>query len=178
MLMGTFDQTALQSAARALGTRLQAGDVLGLSGAVGAGKTTFTRALAQGLGVDRPDRVCSPTFNLCLVHAGAVPLIHVDLYRLEGEGAHAGFEALGLETLLDMMSEEQGGELELERGVLVIEWIDLLPPSVTSGASGRNVLALRLERPPEAEDLRRLYAEPTSERHAALVSAWQADLGA
>ena len=182
MLIGIFDQPTLEAAARALGTRLQPGDVLGLSGAVGAGKTTFTRALARGLGVDRPDRVCSPTFNLCLIHPGRVPLVHVDLYRLAGEGSHAGFEALGLDALLDMMDDDGSVELELRRGVLVIEWIELLLDAgvLDAGVLDTPVLSgslrLAFERPPGQDDVRRIEAVPGNERYETRLRAWQSEL--
>lgn len=112
----------LTAAARALGRGLQRGDVVLLQGPMGAGKTTFTRALAEGLEVRRPDRVRSPTYNLCLVHDGARPLAHVDLFRLAQDDAgasigSAAFEALGLPDLVD------GGDLA--QLVLVVEWGDL-----------------------------------------------------
>src|SRR5687767_2656579 len=67
------------------GGAIDEGPVLLFHGPMGAGKTTFTRALAEGLGVARPDRVCSPTFTLCMVHVGtpgSPTLVHVDLFRL------------------------------------------------------------------------------------------------
>lgn len=74
---------------RALGRRLaavlRAGDVVLLTGGLGAGKTTFTQGLAQGMGVG--GRVTSPTFVLARVHPGVggrPPLVHVDAYRLSG----------------------------------------------------------------------------------------------
>jgi tRNA threonylcarbamoyladenosine biosynthesis protein TsaE len=89
---------------------LSAGDVLLLSGELGAGKTAFVRGLAEGLGID-PGEVSSPTFTL--VHeyrGGRLTLYHADLYRLEQTVA----EDLGLE------------EIGVRNGVLAIEWPDRL----------------------------------------------------
>ena len=104
------DDTA--AVARDLAGGLEPGDVLLLSGNLGAGKTTFVRGLAEGLGVD-PGEVSSPTFTL--VHeyrGGRLPLYHADLYRLE----RAATDDLGLE--------------ELHNGVLAIEWPDRLMHSL------------------------------------------------
>ncbi|MGB1277342.1 MAG: tRNA (adenosine(37)-N6)-threonylcarbamoyltransferase complex ATPase subunit type 1 TsaE [Nannocystaceae bacterium] len=85
--------------ARKLGQSLRGGELLLLHGSMGAGKTTFTRALAEGLAVDHPARVRSPTFSLCVTYPGPIPLMHLDLYRLDetGDVATAAFEALGLD---------------------------------------------------------------------------------
>lgn len=110
---------ATPEATRALGARLarraQPGDVLIVSGDLGAGKTCFVQGVAEGLGVAGP--VTSPTFVLVAEYGGRLPLYHVDLYRTE---SLAEIRALGLDELL-------GGE-----GVTAIEWAEkaepLLPP--------------------------------------------------
>ena len=102
------DDTA--ALARTLAASLKAGDVLLLSGNLGAGKTAFVRGLAEGLGID-PEEVSSPTFTL--VHeyrGGRLTLYHVDLYRLD----RAATQDLGLE------------EMGVADGVLAIEWPDRL----------------------------------------------------
>jgi tRNA threonylcarbamoyladenosine biosynthesis protein TsaE len=96
--------------AAALAPALTAGSVLLLSGDLGAGKTAFVRGLAEGLGLD-PDDVTSPTFTL--VHeyrGGRLPLIHVDLYRLD----RAELDEIGLDQDL------------AATGVLAVEWAERL----------------------------------------------------
>lgn len=123
-------QSNSEAETRAIGARLaaqlQPGAVLLLSGDLGAGKTAFTKGLAEGLGID-PGEVTSPTFTL--VHEyrqGRLPLVHVDLYRLD----KADLDELGMDSDL------------AEQGVLAIEWADRLtrlPPgalSVTIVAAG------------------------------------------
>jgi tRNA threonylcarbamoyladenosine biosynthesis protein TsaE len=81
--------------AEQLGRTLKAGDFVLLHGDLGAGKTVFVRGLAAGLGADA-DAVTSPTFVLIQMYQGAIPLVHVDLYRLE---SGAAVDDLGLEEL-------------------------------------------------------------------------------
>ena len=68
---------------RRLGELVRPGDVVGLSGPLGAGKTVLVRGLAQGLGCD-PERVRSPSFTLMVTYEGGrLPLHHLDLYRMQ-----------------------------------------------------------------------------------------------
>lgn len=106
----THSEGETAGVARAVAATLAPGDVLLLSGNLGAGKTAFVRGLAEGLGIP-PGEVSSPTFTL--VHeyrGGRLTLYHVDLYRLE----RAATADLGLE------------ELGVADGVLAIEWPDRL----------------------------------------------------
>jgi tRNA threonylcarbamoyladenosine biosynthesis protein TsaE len=103
--------------AAAFATGLRSGAVLLLSGDLGAGKTAFVRGLAEGLGIDA-DEVTSPTFTL--VHeyrGGRLPLIHVDLYRLD----RADLDEIGLDHDL------------AERGIVAVEWPERLSRE-TAGA--------------------------------------------
>jgi tRNA threonylcarbamoyladenosine biosynthesis protein TsaE len=129
-LTGSEDETR-QVAAR-LAAALAPGAVILLSGELGAGKTVFVRGLADGLGID-PDAVTSPTFTL--VHeyrGGRLPLVHVDLYRLD----RADLDDVGLDAEL------------AASGVLAIEWADRLirtPPGAATvtledrGGEGRTI---------------------------------------
>ena len=67
-----------------LAAHLQPGDVVALAGPLGAGKTCLVQGIARGLGVR--ERVTSPTFVLVRRHAGRIPLVHCDVYRLERVG--------------------------------------------------------------------------------------------
>lgn len=90
----------------ALGKRLRPGDVVLLSGDLGAGKSEMARGIARGLGVEGP--LPSPSFPILLVHEGTqYPLYHMDLYRLEGPDE---LYAAGLD-------EPLGGD-----GIAVVEW--------------------------------------------------------
>ena len=98
-------------AGRRMGCRLKGGEILLLSGALGAGKTVFVKGLAAGLGLD-PAEVSSPSFTLVNRHAeGRHLLYHIDLYRL-AEGASAA-HAVDLDELLAD-----------ERAIVVIEWAE------------------------------------------------------
>lgn len=91
-----------------LGTTLRPGDVVLLYGPLGAGKTSFVRGLARGIGAE-PDEVSSPTFTLIQEYAGnRAILYHVDLYRLEPKE----IDDLGLDELVS-------GD-----GIVAIEWAE------------------------------------------------------
>ena len=76
--LATADDT--RAFGRRLAGVLRAGDLIVLGGPLGAGKTTFVQGIGDGLHVS--GRIASPTFVIARVHPGAVPLVHVDAYRL------------------------------------------------------------------------------------------------
>lgn len=109
----------------ALAARLRAGDVVALSGPLGAGKTTLARGLIRGLGFE--GEVASPTFPIVLTYDPPelrLPLWHVDLYRTEtpGEIGQLGLDdALAEAALLIEWPERLGGALWPETLALALE---------------------------------------------------------
>jgi len=95
-----------------VGKQLVGGEILLLSGALGAGKTIFVKGIAAGLGIDKED-ITSPSFTLVNPHKGRIIFYHIDLYRLD-PGASAA-HAVDLDELLTN-----------ENAVIVIEWAERL----------------------------------------------------
>jgi tRNA threonylcarbamoyladenosine biosynthesis protein TsaE len=118
------DPEAMHAFGIRLGRRLRAGDLLVLTGPLGAGKTTLTSGIGEGLGVRGP--ISSPTFVLARTHpslVGGPPLVHVDAYRL---GSPAELDDL---------------DLDYEASVVVVEW----GAGMVDGVAD-SVLELRIER--------------------------------
>jgi tRNA threonylcarbamoyladenosine biosynthesis protein TsaE len=97
-----------------LGARLEGGEILLLSGPLGAGKTLFVKGICSALGVDEED-VTSPSFTLVNPHFARLRLYHIDLYRLD-EGASAAHAVDLDELLID------------EQAVIVMEWPERMGP--------------------------------------------------
>jgi tRNA threonylcarbamoyladenosine biosynthesis protein TsaE len=124
-----------EAVAERLGRALGGGELIGLVGDLGAGKTCFVRGLARGLGAD-PEQVHSPSFTMVTEYRGGrVPLTHVDLYRLDAPVDDSGF-----------LREALYGN-----GVAAVEWFDRLRDAgqadalvVTFGFAGGDRRTLRL----------------------------------
>ncbi|HEY4597901.1 tRNA (adenosine(37)-N6)-threonylcarbamoyltransferase complex ATPase subunit type 1 TsaE [Corynebacterium sp.] len=110
---------------RELGEQLAAGTVVILTGPLGAGKTTITQGIAEGLAVK--GRVQSPTFTIVRTHkpgARGIRLLHMDAYRLLGEGVAESIapgEQLSRDDVLDTL-ESLDIDADLDDAVLVAEW--------------------------------------------------------
>ena len=121
-----------------LGEHLRAGDVVVLSGPLGAGKTVLAKGIAEAMDVDGP--VTSPTFVLARVHrarrSGIAAMVHVDMYRLLD---HAGTDLLGELDSLDL-------DTDLDDAVVVVEWGE----GIVERLSERH-LDIRLERGADTE---------------------------
>lgn len=142
---------ATERLGQAFAPALRAGDLLALSGDLGAGKTRFVAGLARGL--NPASRVRSPSFTLVNEYAGPLPLFHLDLYRLRtGE-----VDGLGLEEYA-------------ERGAVVVEWGERLPAHWLEDA-------LALAFAAGEADERTISASlpaPGSARGRELLGAWRA----
>jgi tRNA threonylcarbamoyladenosine biosynthesis protein TsaE len=112
----TRSQEETEQLGAALARWLHPGDVVAITGPLGAGKTCFIRGLARGLGVSQP--VASPTFVLVHQYRGRLPVYHLDAYR-----------TTSLTEVLDLGFDEYvAGE-----GVTVIEWADTLRSILPTG---------------------------------------------
>lgn len=137
MELPTHDDTV--SFGRALGELLQAGDLVLLTGPLGAGKTVLVKGIAAGLGV--PGRVSSPTFVLAREHSAGrrgIGLVHVDAYRLGGD----------LDQLEDLGIDTAGDD-----AAVAVEWGEFV-----AGRFGSDFLLVRLDRRPD--DVRVAELEP------------------
>ena len=137
MKVTSHSELETSDAGRDLALDLHAGDVVLLTGNLGAGKTAFVRGLAAGLGIDAQE-VSSPTFTLIQEYRGGrLTLYHVDLYRLTPREV----DDLGLDDLVD-----QGG-------VVAVEWPDrwLIPPPA----------AIRVQLIASGDDQREIEIDPS-----------------
>ena len=113
--------------------------VITLEGYLGAGKTTFSKGLAKGLGVTK--NVNSPTFTIIKEYKGRLPLYHMDVYRIEDE-----FEDLGFHEYFE------------GNGVTIVEWAHLIQEQLPD-----ELLAIRILYQNDNE--RKLIFEPKGEKY-------------
>lgn len=130
-----------------LAMSLQGGELILLDGDLGAGKTTFTKGLAKGLGITR--NIKSPTFTLIREYSmGRLPLYHMDVYRLEETGG----ADLGLEEYFN------------SSGVSVVEWSQFIQAELPS-----EYLLVQLKKDPDNDDKRTLIFEAHGKKYQKLL---------
>jgi tRNA threonylcarbamoyladenosine biosynthesis protein TsaE len=144
--MTTFGSGETRALGEALGRLLAAGDVVTLSGELGAGKTVFAQGLGIGLGVEEP--VSSPTFALVHEYRGRLPVWHLDTYRVRS---------------LDELADLSWDDLRAGRGVIIIEW-----PERIAGALPEERLDVALR--DAGEERREIEFIPHGKRMRALVA--------
>lgn len=110
--------------AKTIGEKLRGGDIIAYQGGLGAGKTTFTRGLAIGMGL--PDDVTSPTFALVNEYRGKTNLYHFDMYRIMSS------ESLETTGFYDYMNDDN---------VLAVEWSENIEDALPD-----NTIIITLER--------------------------------
>jgi tRNA threonylcarbamoyladenosine biosynthesis protein TsaE len=129
------DEAATAALAEALARNLRGGDVILLSGGLGAGKTSFARALIRALGHE--GEVPSPTFSLVQPYDELdPPIVHADLYRVEdvGELAELGLDSLGDEAVLVVEWPERAGPGAWPQALrLTLEILDAEQRALTAG---------------------------------------------
>lgn len=135
---------------------LRSGDIVLLSGSLGAGKTVFSQGVAKGLGVT--ERVTSPTFAMVHQHhcensLGVFTLYHADVYRVES-----------IDEVVDLAL----GELVEESGVALVEWGEL-----AASVFGRSVITVRFAFD-ESEGRRLIVDGELAHQRSEALSAWEA----
>ena len=148
MELRTFKPEETAEIGRRLGQACHGGEVLALTGELGAGKTLFIKGLAMGLEVTDPDEVVSPSFIILREHKGRVPLYHLDFYRLENPRE---LTELGIE------------EYFYGTGVCAVEWADKFPEILPEA---RLEILIEIE----GEETRRLTFTPRGRNYETLLA--------
>jgi tRNA threonylcarbamoyladenosine biosynthesis protein TsaE len=143
----THSTTETEELGEWIGRACTGGEIIALVGPLGAGKTCLARGLARGLGVPEGS-TASPTFALIHEYRGRVPVVHVDLYRLDPDAS----KHFGLEEYLESAA------------VTVIEWADRIPTLLP-----RDHLRMELEH--AGGDRRLITMYPLSGNYQSLVRA-------
>ncbi|MGB3479670.1 MAG: tRNA (adenosine(37)-N6)-threonylcarbamoyltransferase complex ATPase subunit type 1 TsaE [bacterium] len=121
---------------KALASELKSGDIIYLDGELGSGKTVFVKGVCMGLGVE--EEVTSSSFVIATEYEGHVPVVHIDLYRLDKQA-------------LDMLLID---EYFIEDGITVIEWADRLDAKSIAGIYVKIVIDEQKKRELTIENLR------------------------
>lgn len=133
-----------------LGRLVNEGNIICLSGDLGAGKTAFTKGIAKGMGVE--DYVTSPTYTIINEYEGRLPLYHFDVYRLND-----------VEEMYELGYEEYF----FGDGVVVVEWADIVRDIIPGERLWITILNAR------GDDTREIIIEPTGEVYDNIVKGME-----
>ena len=142
IIFKTYSPEETARIAYQIGEAVTQGTVITLEGDLGAGKTTFTKGLAKGLGIER--NVNSPTFTIIKEYKGRLPLYHMDVYRVED-----AFEDLGFDEYFE------------GQGVTVVEWAHLIEDQLPSELLSIQILYI-------GENERKIVLIPKGEKYVQL----------
>lgn len=120
----TFSPQETMSIGEKVATFLRGGEIILLTGDLGAGKTMFAKGVGCGLGIDPLTPVVSPTFTLINLYKARIDIVHADLYRLDPEGIFG----LGIEEYMD------------NSHIVMVEWAD-----ISEGYFKGNLLRIKIE---------------------------------
>src|SRR5258708_563621 len=149
MVIESHSPHETKSWGRRLASILKGGELLGLIGELGAGKTVFIKGLAQGLRL-REEDILSPTFTMIQEHHGRFPLYHIDLFRLD----EVGLDDLGLREYL------------FSEGIAAVEWFERIREG-----SAMDYLSVRISY--AGANVRQIEFSASGDRHAEIVSKLQ-----
>ena len=149
MVIESHSPHETKSWGRRLASILEGGELLGLIGDLGAGKTVFIKGLALGLRL-REEDILSPTFTMIQEHHGRFPLYHIDLYRLD----EVSLDDLGLREYL------------FSEGIAAVEWFERLREEPEM-----DYLSVRISY--AGANLRRIEFSASGEHHAEIISKLQ-----
>ena len=135
-----------------LGRLLSQGDIICLSGDLGAGKTAMTKGIGKGIGVN--EYVTSPTYTIINEYQGRIPLYHFDVYRLEG-----------VEEMFELGYEEYF----FGDGAVVLEWADIVKDIIPGERLWITILKTR------DDDTREIIIEPTGDKYIRIVKELELD---
>ncbi|HEU5152003.1 MAG TPA: tRNA (adenosine(37)-N6)-threonylcarbamoyltransferase complex ATPase subunit type 1 TsaE [Iamia sp.] len=159
MLARTTSAPDTRALAAALADLVRPGDVVLLSGEMGAGKTAFTQGLGAALGVT--ERITSPTFTIAQTYEGRLRIHHLDVYRLEH--LHEALD-VGLAEMVD------------DGAVVVIEWGDAVVPVLPADFLEIRIGFAPLDDDPASADVRTWQLRPVGDRWKARADGLRATL--
>jgi tRNA threonylcarbamoyladenosine biosynthesis protein TsaE len=133
-----------------LGRLLSSGNIICLSGDLGAGKTAFTKGIAKGMGIE--DYVTSPTYTIINEYEGRLPLYHFDVYRLND-----------VEEMYELGYEEYF----FGDGVVVLEWADIVRDIIPGERLWITILNTK------GDNSREIIIEPTGETYDNIVKGME-----